>query len=78
MGVVICWVVSHGITIVPPVVVRLDQVSEGQVNALGSRVPQAVPTVFDHVALASCPAGEGKEVMMSDFSFYSNGYFVSM
>lgn len=36
------------------------------------------PTVFDHVALASCPAGEGNEVMMRDYSFYSNGYFVSM
>lgn len=73
MGVVIFWVVSHGITIASPVVVR-----EGQVNALGSRVPQAVPTVFDHVVLASCPAGDGKEVMMKDYSFYSNGYFVSM
>lgn len=50
----------------------------GERRALGSRVPQAVPTVLDHVALASCPAGDGKEVMMKDYSFYSNGYFVSM
>lgn len=53
-------------------------VKVGERRALGSRVPQAVPTVFDHVALASCPAGDGKEVMMKDYSFYSNGYFVSM
>lgn len=50
----------------------------GERRALGSCVPQAVLTVFDHVALASCPAGDGKEVMMKDYSFYSNGYFVSM